>query len=308
MRLSRPRSKPLVERRSSNGKALATQSCRQWHPTPLSLCWVPRPRLCVGVSSNVKRIRTPTQSRGRGTPPGTLSVFLAEKTVNGVEWHPRDIHSFDVDGLLVRHVVRIKRAWSADRRAGRCNHRTAHRDAWTAHRGARRRCVVRATGRHSEESLRILSAPWLGSLLQEARRTGSRIWANTCFRKWIVNIERSFIGVVLRRHEVRQPCPLAALGREKQAQNPRHDAANGGMVGVQKTDASGVHVSILRDGILRDGRPRRSREACACGRSSPPVSSRWRDSTGAIRPRTDRFGAAGKGESGILDFRFWILD
>ena len=30
--------------------------------------WVPRPRLCVGVSSNVKRIRTPTQSRGRGTP------------------------------------------------------------------------------------------------------------------------------------------------------------------------------------------------------------------------------------------------
>jgi hypothetical protein len=32
------------------------------------LFWVPRPRLCVGVSSNVKRIRTPTQSRGPGTP------------------------------------------------------------------------------------------------------------------------------------------------------------------------------------------------------------------------------------------------
>ncbi len=28
---------------------------------------MPRPRLCVGVSSHVKRVRTPTQSRGRGT-------------------------------------------------------------------------------------------------------------------------------------------------------------------------------------------------------------------------------------------------
>jgi hypothetical protein len=36
--------------------------------SPVAL-WVPRPRLCVGVSSNVKRIRTPTQSRGRGTRP-----------------------------------------------------------------------------------------------------------------------------------------------------------------------------------------------------------------------------------------------
>jgi len=36
---------------------------------------VPRPRLCVGVSSNVKRIRTPTQSRGRGTQDGPAGHF-----------------------------------------------------------------------------------------------------------------------------------------------------------------------------------------------------------------------------------------
>jgi hypothetical protein len=32
---------------------------------PFRRFWVPRPQLGVGVSSNVKRIRTPTQSRGR---------------------------------------------------------------------------------------------------------------------------------------------------------------------------------------------------------------------------------------------------
>jgi REP element-mobilizing transposase RayT len=34
---------------------------------------VPCPRLCVGVSSNVKQIRTPTQSRGRGTRKLSMS-------------------------------------------------------------------------------------------------------------------------------------------------------------------------------------------------------------------------------------------
>ncbi len=44
---------------------------------------VPRPRLCVGVSSNVKQIRTPTQSRGRGTQnrPVERDAIEAEASV-----------------------------------------------------------------------------------------------------------------------------------------------------------------------------------------------------------------------------------
>jgi len=68
--------------------ALATQSRRQWHLTPLTFflarktltvhVGVPRPRLCVGVRIRLTFEDTPTQSRGRGT----------QKRVNGVEWHP----------------------------------------------------------------------------------------------------------------------------------------------------------------------------------------------------------------------------
>jgi hypothetical protein len=43
---------------------LTLLSARKAHATQV---WVALPRLCVGVSSSVKRIRTPTQSRGRGT-------------------------------------------------------------------------------------------------------------------------------------------------------------------------------------------------------------------------------------------------
>ena len=50
-------------------------------PYAVNPFWVPRPRLCVGVSSNVKRIHTPTQSRGREHPIGKPSVSLAEKRV-----------------------------------------------------------------------------------------------------------------------------------------------------------------------------------------------------------------------------------
>ena len=162
---------------------------------------------------------------------------------------------------LVRHVVRVQRGRSANRRAGRCNHRGAHR---SAHRHSRGRSVVRATGRHSEQALCILSASGLRPLLHKARRASARIRTNARFGKRIVNAERSFIGVILRRHEVGQPRPLAA-GRENQAQSPRHNAANCSMMGVQQTDASGMHVSILRDGILRDDRPRRRFAARACG-------------------------------------------
>jgi hypothetical protein len=56
-------------------------------PNAVNLFWVPRPRLGVGVSSNVKRIRTPTQSRGRGTPTRICRLF-SQKKVKGVEWHP----------------------------------------------------------------------------------------------------------------------------------------------------------------------------------------------------------------------------
>jgi hypothetical protein len=49
------------------------------------LCWVPRPRLGVDVSS-IKRIRTPTQNRGRGTRKSRIDRAISP--------HPRRaIHS-----------------------------------------------------------------------------------------------------------------------------------------------------------------------------------------------------------------------
>src|SRR6202050_3806769 len=50
-------------------------------------------RKAVGVSSNVKRIRTPTPSRGRGTPDSDTVGFSREKRGNGVKLH------------LIHHVV-----------------------------------------------------------------------------------------------------------------------------------------------------------------------------------------------------------
>src|ERR1700677_4760504 len=49
----------------------------------LTLCWVPRPRLCVGVSSTVERVRTPTQSRGCGT-----------QTIQFGRWTPRGMWEY----------------------------------------------------------------------------------------------------------------------------------------------------------------------------------------------------------------------
>jgi hypothetical protein len=65
-------------RRAERGRWSDKRGTRGCRSTPVSLFWVPRPRLGVGVSSNVKRIRTPTQSRGAWHPTSNSKALSRE--------------------------------------------------------------------------------------------------------------------------------------------------------------------------------------------------------------------------------------
>ena len=70
---------------------MVSNRCAQLRDEPRSssLCdeprfRVPRPRLGVGVSSNVKLIRTPTQGRGRGTRFGECVLFSLKERLTAL--------------------------------------------------------------------------------------------------------------------------------------------------------------------------------------------------------------------------------